>query len=86
MNRRGFFRLLGGVVAVGAAIGIHPKLLSPIKKALPSDGPIHVDGIGLRVYWRELTETEIAWAYSRPGSQGVRMPLEGIPIEELCKE
>lgn len=35
MNRRGFFGLLGKLLAVGAAIGVAPELLSPVQNALP---------------------------------------------------
>jgi hypothetical protein len=37
MNRRGFFSLVGKLLAVGSAIGIDPRLLRPVKAALVED-------------------------------------------------
>jgi len=43
MNRRGFFRLVFGTLAVATAVGVHPKLLSPVKKVIPDVKIIHGD-------------------------------------------
>jgi hypothetical protein len=34
MNRRGFLGLLGKLVGVGTAIGVHPALLAPLEAAV----------------------------------------------------
>lgn len=62
MNRRGFFRLLGGVVAVGTAMGVHPKLLAPLKKSVPDQHWHHVTGLRCRVYFREVKVGPDAWS------------------------
>ena len=42
MNRRGFFSLVGKLLAVGTAIGVDPRLLRPVKAALAED-TIYID-------------------------------------------
>ena len=40
MNRRGFFRLLGKLVTVGAAMSVAPALLKPLEKFVPPMYPL----------------------------------------------
>ena len=36
-TRRGFFKLLGGLASIGAAMGLAPALLAPIKDRIPKE-------------------------------------------------
>jgi hypothetical protein len=38
MNRRGFFSLVGKLVAVGAALKIHPRILAPVRNIFGRGG------------------------------------------------
>lgn len=45
MNRRGFFGLLGKLLAVGTAMSVSPKLLAPLKAVVVVDPVVVCTGI-----------------------------------------
>lgn len=58
MNRRGFFGLLGKLIAVGATLGISPEILAPVQAALPA-----TESAGTNA---TVTEAQVTFTYSKP--------------------
>jgi hypothetical protein len=50
MNRRGFFGLLGKLLAVGTAMSVAPELLAPVKALTDDELCIEADKIDWAAY------------------------------------